>query len=134
MNPAEKALLRKAFTRRPKGELNTLFALVRAHSDRALHAALKPPAKKAAKPKGDPLVRDLQATLRPILGPAAEKADLLIEHMAKKHRRKLAYEPKGLADAARCLRRHFKDEQIRSGAVALVAHLEKLHAARETVV
>jgi hypothetical protein len=80
------------------------------------------------------LVRDLEATLRPIMGPAAEKAELLVEHLAKKHRRKLAFTPKGLADAARQLRGAFSDEQIGAGAKSLVTHLAKLYGDRETVV
>ncbi|MBX9747961.1 MAG: hypothetical protein K2X34_13730, partial [Hyphomonadaceae bacterium] len=86
------------------------------------------------KRKGDPLVRDLEQTLNPILGPAAEKADMLVEHIAKKHKRKLAFAPKGLADAAKQLRGQFTDDQIRAGAKSLVAHLAKLYGERETVV
>ncbi|MBL8530817.1 MAG: hypothetical protein JNK94_03705 [Hyphomonadaceae bacterium] len=134
LSPADKALLRKALGKRPKTEAKRIFALVRAHNDRTLAAALAPPKKAQAQRAGDPLVRELTQTLRPILGPASEKADLLIEHLAKKHRRKLAYEPKGLAQAARQLRAHFSDDQIRAGAQSLVTHLEKLHSSRETVV
>ena len=127
-------LLRQALRGRSRAELKRLFAAVRAHEDRALLAALAPK-KRAAKRKGDPLVRDLEQTLKPILGPASEKADLLVEHLAKKHRRKLAITPKGLADAARQLRaKNLSDDQIRAGAKGLVAHLAKLHGGQETVV
>ena len=128
-------LLRTAFKGRSRAELKKLFALVRLHEDRALLAAALPKKKAAAKRKGDPLVRELEQMLKPIMGPSVEKADMLIEHIAKKHRRKLVIEPKGLADAAKRLRTSkFSDEQIRAGAQSLMAHLAKLYGDRETVV
>lgn len=128
-------LLRTALKGRSRPELKRLFAAVRAHDDRVLLAALTPPKKRAVKRKVDPLVRDLEQTLKPILGPAAEKADLLVEHLAKKHRRKLALAPKGLADAARQLRaKKLSDDQIRAGAKALLAQLSELYGGKETVV
>lgn len=134
LSPADAKLLKAVGRGRSRAELKRLFALVRANSDRALFAAALSTPKKAAKPKGDPLTRDLEQTLKPIMGPASEKADMLIEHIAKKHRRKLNMEPKGLADAARLLRAKFSDDQIRSGAQSLVTHLAKLYGDRETVV
>jgi hypothetical protein len=65
---------------------------------------------------------------------AAITTNELCEHIARKHRRKLDIEPKGLADAARQLRAKFSDDQIRTGAQSLVAHLAKLYGDRETVV
>jgi len=125
----------KALSRgRSRAELKKLFAAVRAHDDKALFAAIAPAKKRTAKRKPDPLVRDLEQTLKPILGPAAEKADMLVEHIAKKHRRKLGIAPKGIADAAKQLRSKFSDDQIRAGAKSLVAHLAKLYGDRETVV
>lgn len=127
--------LRAGLKSRSRAELKALFALVRAHEDRALLAAIAPPKKKpAAKRKVDPLLRDLEVTLKPILGPSAEKADMLVEHIAKKHRKKLGIAPKGLADATRQLRGRFSDDQIRAGAKSLVSHLAKLYGDRETVV
>jgi hypothetical protein len=128
-------MLRQALRGRSRAELKRLFTAIRAHEDRTLLAALAPAKKRVAKRKGDPLVRDLEQTLKPILGPASEKADLLVEHLAKKHRRKLAIAPKGLADAARQLRaKNLSDDQIRAGAKGLVAHLAKLYGGQETVV
>jgi hypothetical protein len=128
-------MLRQALRGRSRAELKRLFAAIRTHEDRDLIAALAPPKKRTAKRKVDPLVRDLEQTLKPILGPASEKADLLVEHLAKKHRRKLAIAAKGLADAARQLRaKKLSDDQIRAGAKGLVAHLAKLYGAQETVV
>lgn len=125
----------RALRKLSRAELKRLFAAVRAQSDRTLLAAIAPPKKKRAKRAADPLVGDLERTLKPILGRSAEKADLLVEHLAKKHRRKLPLEPKGLADAARQLRaKKLSDDQIRAGARSLVAHLAKLYGDRENVV
>lgn len=135
LDAAQTKLLRIAFKGRSRAELKKLFALVRSHEDRALLAAALPKKKAAPKRKADPLVRELEQTLKPIMGPSVEKADMLIEHIAKKHRRKLGIEPKGIADAAKRLRASkFTDEQIRAGARSLMAHLAKLYGDRETVV
>lgn len=134
LKPADAKLLRAALGRRTRPEARRVFKLAREHPDRTLLAAALPPPKKAAKPKGDPLLRELEQTLKPIMGPAQEKADLLIEHIAKKYKRKLAYQPKGLADAARKLRTRFSDDQISAGAKSLVAHLAKLYGGGEGVV
>jgi hypothetical protein len=128
-----KALKTLAKGRKP-AELKKLFAAIRKIEDRALLAAIAPAKKKAAKRKGDPLVRELEQTLKPIMGPAAEKADMLVEHIAKKHKRKLGIAPKGIADAAKQLRAKFSDDQIRAGAQSLMSHLAKLYGDRETVV
>ncbi|MBY0566973.1 MAG: hypothetical protein K2P70_06660 [Hyphomonadaceae bacterium] len=128
-----KALKTLAKGRKP-AELKKLFAAIRKIEDRALLAAIAPAKKKAAKRKADPLVRELEQTLKPIMGPAAEKADMLVEHIAKKHKRKLGIAPKGIADAAKQLRAKFSDDQIRAGAQSLMSHLAKLYGDRETVV
>lgn len=133
LRPTDTKLLRTALGRRTRLEAKRVFALARAHPDRTLLAAALP-AKKKPKPKGDPLVRELEQTLKPIMGPSQEKADLLIEHIAKKYKRKLAYQPKGLADAARQLRTKFSDDQISAGAKSLVTHLSKLYGGSDGVV
>ncbi|MGQ0532896.1 MAG: hypothetical protein ACT4OF_09445 [Caulobacteraceae bacterium] len=130
---ADASMLRAALGRRKRSELKRLFALVREHPDRTLLAAALP-AKKKEKRKSDPLVRELEQTLKPIMGPSQEKADLLIEHIAKQHRRKLRIHPRGLADAARQLRTRFSDAQISAGAKSLVAHLSKLYGGGDSVV
>ncbi len=131
---AEQAKALRAIVRkRAPAELKAAFALIRVQSDRALLAALAPP-KKRDKKAPDPLVRELAQTLKPIIAPAHEKADLLVEHIAKRHRKKLAFQPKGLADAARQLRTKFTDDQISASAKSLIAHLAKLYGDRETVV
>jgi cell division septum initiation protein DivIVA len=128
-------LLRQTLRGRSRVELKRLFAAIRANEDPALLAALAPAKKRAAKRNADPLVRELEQTLKPILGPASEKADLLVEHLAKKHRRKLTIQAKGLADAARQLRaKNLTDDHIRAGAKSLIVHLAKLYGGSETVV
>jgi len=101
----------------------------------APRARSKAPAKaRRAGRRSDPLVRDLAHTLKPIIAPAREKAALLVEHLARKHRRKLDFEASGLADAARRLRARFSDAQISAGARSLMADLARLYGDRETVV
>jgi hypothetical protein len=135
LKPADAKLLRTALGKRTPAEVRRILKLARTHTDRALlSAALPAPKKKAAKPKTDPLVRELEQTLKPIMGPSHEKADLLIEHIAKKYKRKLAYQPKGLADAARQLRTKFSDDQISAGARSLVTQLAKLYGGSDGVV
>ncbi|OQW62024.1 MAG: hypothetical protein A4S17_08255 [Proteobacteria bacterium HN_bin10] len=131
---ADAKALRAALGRRSRTELKRLFALVRQHPDRDLLAATLPARKRTTKRKGDPLVRELEQTLKPIMGPAQEKADLLVEHIGKKHKRKLAFQPRGLADATRQLRTKFTDAQISAGARSLVTHLSKLYGGSDTVV
>ena len=133
LDAAQRQLLRMVLKKRARAELKALFAAIRTHDDRTLLEALRTP-KKKAKRRGDPLVAMLEATLKPVLAPAAEKAQMLVEHLAKKHRRKFAFEPKGLADAVRRLRlAKFSDAQIRAGGESLVAQLIRLHG-RESVV
>lgn len=134
MTPAERKAVQALCGKRGKPELKKLFALIRANNDRALLAAVTPAKKRAAKRRGDPLAREVDLTLKPIIGPAAEKAELLVEHMAKKHRRKLGATPKGLASAVRDLRSTFSEAQIRAGAKSLLAHLAEQYSSRETVV
>lgn len=133
LDTAQKQLLRSVLKKRSRAELKTLFAAIRGNDDRALLAALAAP-KKKPKRAGDPLLRDVDQILKPLMGPSAEKAELLIEHLAKKHRRKLEASATGLATAIRRLRAaNLSDDQILAGAKGLMASLAKLHG-RETVV
>lgn len=133
MSPEQRKALKAIRGKRTKPELKRLFALIRAHDDRALLAAIAPSRKRLAKAP-DTLAGDLARALRPILGPSSEKAEMLVEHLAKKHRRKLKLAPRGLADAAKRLRADFTEAQIRAGAETLLRDLAKLYATRETVV
>jgi hypothetical protein len=133
LNAAQRQLLRATLKKRSRAELQTLFAAIRGNADRTLLAALAAP-KKKAKRSGDPLLRDLDQALKPLLAPGAEKAEMLVEHLAMKHRRKLAVSTSGLADAIHLLRAaNLSDEQILAGAKGLMTGLAKLHG-RETVV
>jgi hypothetical protein len=133
LDAAQKQLLRAALKRRSRAELKTLFAAIRGNDDRALLAALSAP-KKKAKRAGDPLLRSVDQVLKPLLAPGAEKAEMLVEHLAKKHRRKPATSATGLTGAIRDLRAaNLTDAQILAGAKGLMAALAKLHG-RETVV
>jgi|CXWL01.1.fsa_nt_gi hypothetical protein len=130
LGPAERKALKALCGKRGKPELKRLFALIRANSDRALLAGIAPARKRPV--KSAPSLAD---AMRPLLAPASEKAELLVEHLAKKHRRKLDFAPKGLADAAKRLRAAgLSQAQIDAGAVSLLKELAKLHGTRETVV
>jgi hypothetical protein len=134
LDAAQKRLLRAAFAKRPRAELRRLFAAVRGNDDRALLEALAPPPTRAPR-VGDPLLRDVRRLLKPVLAPAAEKAAMLVEHLAGQRRRKLAIEANGLAAALRGLRAAgLTDDQIRAGAESLMTELRARHDARETVV
>lgn len=134
MKAADKKTLQALARGKTPAELKALFKLIRAHDDRALLAALKKPKAKSA-PKGDPLAREIETMLRPILGPSAEKAELLVEHLSRKLGRDLAIEPKGVADAVRRLRAaKVRDAQIRAGAKTLLQEMAALYSPRETVV
>ncbi len=133
---AQRRLLRAALKRLTRAELRTLFQTVRAHDDRTLLAALTPQQKKPKTPRrqNDPLVLEVDETLKPIMGRASEKAELLVGHLAKTHRRKFAFEIAGLASAVRHLRSaNISDAEIGEGARSLMAQLARLHG-RETVV
>lgn len=133
MKDADAELLRKFCRGRKPAEVKAVFALVRASTDRKLLAALKPPKKKPVR-RGDPLVKDVEHAFRPLMATSAEKADLLVEHMLKAHKKRIDLEAKGLADAVKRLRRHFNDDQIRAGAENQVRKLSALYGKRETVV
>ncbi|HWA01505.1 MAG TPA: hypothetical protein VG841_14450 [Caulobacterales bacterium] len=131
LSPSHKKALAGLARSRTRAELKSLFAAIRAHDDKDLLAALAAPPKSRA--RRDPLVRDVELALRPVLGPSAEKADLLVEFMARGGAA-LEFEPRGLADAVRRLRRSFSDAQIRAAAAELMAEVALRYSNRETVV
>lgn len=124
-----RAVVRKA----PRRRLKAAFAAIRSHSDHDLFATILPakPRKRRAK---DPLVRDVEAALKPVMGPASEKAEMLVEHLSKKHRRRFDFQPAGLTDSVRRLRATLSDDDIRDGARGLVEGLAQLYGDREAVV
>jgi hypothetical protein len=113
-------------------EVAALFKLIRTKTNAELQVVLgrsakKPPAK--AKTQRDSLVQALTVILQPILARAAEKADLLMDHLGADVTRA----PKGLSDAVRVLRRTHTDEAILEGAKSLLAKVARRHSMREVV-
>ncbi|MEZ5996241.1 MAG: hypothetical protein R3C25_10855 [Hyphomonadaceae bacterium] len=133
MNDDEKKFLQSMLGKRSRTEVKRLFALVRAHSDRALLAASQARTTKA-KRAPDRLLRDVQRALRPVMAPAREKAEMLVDHMAKGRRRKTSTAPKGLSDALRQLRAAHSEAQIAAGAHSLAARLAQRYGDRDSVV
>lgn len=81
----------------------------------------------------DPFAAEIAALLAPILAPAAEKADLLIEEMCARHKTCAMFEARGLAAAIKRLRVQHSPAQIRAAAKALMARLARDHDPRERV-
>ncbi|MES1203552.1 MAG: hypothetical protein ABUS57_19120 [Pseudomonadota bacterium] len=126
---ALKALARS----RGRSELKALFALIRRHDDKALLGAIGPePKRRSSKPVS--LAREVEATLKPILGPASEKGEMLLEFAEAKHGVSLDFAPRGLADAVRQLRRRLSEAQIRDAARGLMAQVAERYAPRDTIV
>jgi hypothetical protein len=78
-------------------------------------------------------VRDLQRILKPLMAPASEKAEMLVEHIATRRSCQFDFNPKGLADAVRRLRGNVTDDEIRDAATEMVTQLSGLYDGRETV-
>jgi len=81
----------------------------------------------------DPLAAEISALLAPILAPAAEKADLLVEEMCARHPACEAFEARGLASAVKRLRTRHTPAQIRAAAKSLMARIARDHDPRERV-
>jgi hypothetical protein len=125
----QRAALKRLAGKRGSAELKALFALVRAHDDRALLAAIAPSKKVKRKPAQDALLHDVETVMKPLVARSAEKAELLVEHLGG------APPARGLADAIRKLRAaKLTDAQIRNGAKSLMAELGRKYDGRETVV
>ncbi|MDX2274913.1 MAG: hypothetical protein NW206_05625 [Hyphomonadaceae bacterium] len=126
---AQRTVLKRLAAKRTTAELKQLFALVRAHDDRTLLAAIAPAKKPRPKQPADALLAEVEAILQPLLARSSEKAELLLEHMGQ------SGSPRGLADAIKKLRAAaLSDAQIRKGAKALMADLARDFDGRETVV
>ncbi len=133
MTPARAKLLQSVIRRRPKAVLKRAFAAIRANDDAALLSALRPK-KRPLTRRGDPLVRELDQILKPVVGPAREKADLLVAHFATR-RRQMNFEPRSLSDAVRRLRAaSLSEAQIRAGAKKMMRELAELYGGPEAVV
>ncbi len=128
--PGPKAL-RKAAGALTQTELRALIGYVRTRTmDKLLAQAAPSPKAPKAKPKPprDTLLAELTALLKPILGPASEKAELLMEHMGLADAR-----ARGLSDGLKQLRTQFSDAEILAAAKAMMAGLAKRRSMRETV-
>ena len=128
--PGPKAL-KKAAAALSERELRALIGYVRTRTMEKLlaQASAKPAkAKRAPKAPKDALLVEVTAILKPILAPAAEKADLLLDHMGHGEAR-----VQGLGQALRLLRKHCSDADIKAGAEGLIAQLAKRRSMRETV-
>jgi hypothetical protein len=124
----QRAALKRLAGKGSRAELKALFALVRAHDDRTLLAAIAPPKKAKRKSSGDALTHEVTAILKPLLARSSEKADMLIEQLGKPG------SARGLADAIKKLRAaKLNDAQIRNGAKALIADLSRRYNGRETI-
>jgi hypothetical protein len=125
----QRAALKRLAGKHSRAELKELFALVRAHDDRTLFATIARPKKAKRQSSGDDLLRDVEAVMKPLVARAAEKGELLVEHLGK------ASSARGLADAVKKLRAaKLSDAQIRNGAKSLMAELGRKYDGRETVV
>ena len=133
MSPVERALMRQLAHGRTRAELERLIALVR-RTDNAdlMEAAFAPPAPKARRAR-DPLTAEVDQALSPLLAPAAEKADLLIEETQRGRSACPEIAAKGLASAVRKLRALYGEESVRAAARDLMARIARDHDPRETV-
>lgn len=80
-----------------------------------------------------PLAREIARRLSPIIAPAREKADMLIEELAARHDELAAFTPKGLADAVRRLQSQLQDTHILAAADALMDRMKRDYGTRENV-
>jgi hypothetical protein len=135
--PKPKALgpraLRKAAEALTEAELKALLAYVRTRTNDKLLALAKGEARKPrkTKPKAEAptLTAEITALMQPILGPAQEKADLLLDACGASPE----VQAKTLGEAVRKLRRSHGDDHIRAVAQELMARIAKRHGMRETV-
>jgi len=81
----------------------------------------------------DPLTAEVAALLAPILAPAAEKADLLIEEMCARHKDCAPFAARGLPAAIKRLRARYTSAQIRAAAKALMTRIAREYDPRERV-
>ena len=122
--------LRMLARTRTRTEMETLFAVIRAESDRALHAAAAPPAKRK-KPAPD-FAAKIAAQLAPILGPATERAEMLIDTLAETHG-PVNVVAAGLVPTIRRLVSRYGEHAVAHAADALMARLAAWGSTRERV-
>lgn len=131
--------LRKAAETLTEAELKALLSYVRTRTNDKLLALAKAgstkPGAGSPKPKpkgrgeGPTLTAEITALMQPILGPAQEKAELLLDACGAPPE----VQAKTLGEALRKLRRSHSDDHIRAVAQELMARIAKRHGMRETV-
>lgn len=130
MDDATLRTLRMLARTRSRKEMETLFAAIRAESDRALLAAAAPPAKKK-QPAPDFAAR-IAVQLAPILGPATEKAEMLIDALAETQG-PVSIAPAGLVPTVRRLATRYGEPAVAQAADALMTRLAAWGSTRERV-
>jgi hypothetical protein len=129
MDKATARTLRMLARTRTKAELAALFAAIRAESDKALLAAAAPP-KKA--PRRKDFAAGVAERLAPILGPATEKAEMLIDALAATHG-EIDIPAVGLLPTIRKLAARYGEDAVAAAADALMARLKAWGSTRERV-
>ena len=130
LDPAVTTTLRMLARTRSKKEMEALFTAIRAESDRALLAAAAPPPKKALAPPD--FAAKVAAQLAPILGPATEKAEMLIDALSEVEG-PIAIAPAGLVPTIRRLARRHGEHAVARAADTLMARLAAWGSTRERV-
>ncbi len=130
LSAAERAALRRLARGRDRKALEALFALIKRAPTHALMDAALPSPKRTTR-AADTLIEEVNALFKPLLAPASEKADLLIEAC-----RALPgggdCPARGLVDAVRRLSARHGEAAVRKAAHAVMSDLSHL-SMRETV-
>lgn len=130
LDPAVVATLRMLARTRSRQQMEALFAAIRAESDRALHAAAAPPPTKP--PRAPDFAAKIAAQLAPILGPASEKAEMLIDALSEIEG-PVSIEPTGLVPTIRRLAKRHGEHAVARAADRLMARLAEWGSTRERV-
>lgn len=130
LDPAVTATLRMLSRTRSRKEMETLFAAIRAESDRTLLAAAAPAPKKT--PPTPDFAARIAAQLAPILGPATEKAEMLIDALTESEG-PVSIAPSGLVPTIRKLAKRHGEHAVARAADALMARLATWGSTRERV-
>lgn len=134
VDPTTRRALQALRGRLTEAQLRKIFTAIRTAPDDALLALLRedPTARQTGRPQ-DPLVREITAQFRPILGPSREKAALLIAAAARRLTLPALPAPKGLAAAVHRLRLYASDSDIRAAADDVMAEMRAQYSYREPV-
>ena len=127
MDAATRRTLRRLARTRTPEQLAALFAAIRSHDDAALLAA---PAKTRRRNAG--FAEAQAARLAPIVAPAAEKAEMLLEAFAERHG-PVSIRPDGLLPTIRRLAAQYGEDTVAAAVDALMARLAQWGSTRERV-